>query len=55
MIELRELKPGDAEALTRVYSAEATVYLNRAPMGTTEAHEYAANAAASAAQSPRTL
>ncbi|MFE7189275.1 GNAT family N-acetyltransferase [Kitasatospora sp. NPDC057595] len=55
MIELRELVPGDAEALLRIYSAEATRYLGRAPMDAAEARYYAQSAAAHAAQNPRTL
>ncbi|MGA5823641.1 GNAT family N-acetyltransferase [Kitasatospora sp. NPDC094028] len=55
MIELRELAPGDAEAVLRIYSAESTKHLGRAPMDAGEARYYARSAAASAAQSPRTL
>ncbi|MEV7783586.1 GNAT family N-acetyltransferase [Kitasatospora sp. NPDC088351] len=55
MIELRELAPGDAGALLRIYSVEATKHLGRAAMDATEARHYARHAAASAAQSPRTL
>jgi ribosomal-protein-alanine N-acetyltransferase len=55
VIELRELVPGDAGALLRIYSAEATQYLGRAPMDAAEARFYARSAAASAAQSPRVL
>ncbi|MFJ7279784.1 GNAT family N-acetyltransferase [Kitasatospora sp. NPDC098663] len=55
MIELRELVPGDADALLRIYSAKATQYLGRAPMDAAEARFYARSAAASAAQSPRAL
>ncbi|MFB7473481.1 GNAT family N-acetyltransferase [Kitasatospora sp. NPDC056184] len=55
MIELRELVPCDAEALLRIYSAEATEYLGRAPMDPAEARYYAQSAAAHAAQDPRTL
>ncbi|MFG3053843.1 GNAT family N-acetyltransferase [Kitasatospora sp. NPDC048239] len=55
MIELRELVPGDADALLRIYSAEATKYLGRAPMDAAEARSYARTIAASAAQSPRPL
>ncbi|MFF7458242.1 GNAT family N-acetyltransferase [Kitasatospora sp. NPDC008115] len=55
MIELRELVPGDAGALLRIYSAEATRYLGRAPMDAAEARYYARTAAAHAAQHPRAL
>jgi ribosomal-protein-alanine N-acetyltransferase len=55
VIELRELVPGDTEALECIYSEEATKYLGRAAMDTAEACSYASYAAASATQSPRTL
>jgi ribosomal-protein-alanine N-acetyltransferase len=55
VIELRELAPGDAGALPRIYSAEAVTYLPRAPMDATEARSYVCDAMASAAQTPRTL
>ncbi|MCX4751481.1 GNAT family N-acetyltransferase [Kitasatospora sp. NBC_01287] len=55
MIELRELTDGDADALLRIYCAEATKHLGRASMDAAEARFYARTAAASAAQSPRML
>ncbi|GGQ68114.1 GNAT family N-acetyltransferase [Kitasatospora griseola] len=55
MIELRELSPRDAEALLRIYSSEATRYLDREAMDAAEARHYLRDAAASAAQTPRTL
>ncbi|WP_183107095.1 GNAT family N-acetyltransferase [Streptomyces sp. 1114.5] len=55
MIELRELVPGDADALLRIYSAEATKYLGRAPMDAAAARSYARTAEASAASTPRAL
>ncbi|MER8099314.1 GNAT family N-acetyltransferase [Kitasatospora sp. NPDC094016] len=55
MIELRELVPGDADALLRIYSAEATKYLGRSPMDAAEARFYTRTATASAASTPRTL
>ncbi|WP_416873534.1 GNAT family N-acetyltransferase [Kitasatospora sp. SC0581] len=55
MIELRELRPGDEEALLRIYSAESTKYLGRAPMDADEARYRLRDITAAAAQSPRTL
>jgi ribosomal-protein-alanine N-acetyltransferase len=55
VIELRELVPGDAEALERIFSAEATKHLGRAAMNSAEARSYTSTAAVTAAQSPRTL
>ncbi|MFD5559765.1 GNAT family N-acetyltransferase [Kitasatospora griseola] len=55
MIELRELRPDDAEALLRIYSSEATRYLDREAMDAAEAHHCLRDAAAAAAQTPRTL
>ncbi|MFG2911302.1 GNAT family N-acetyltransferase [Kitasatospora sp. NPDC048298] len=55
MIELRELGPGDAGALLRIYSAESTRYLGRAPMDADEARHRVRDVAAAAAQSPRAL
>ncbi|MGW4384826.1 GNAT family N-acetyltransferase [Kitasatospora sp. NPDC004531] len=47
-----ELGSGDAEALLRIYSAEATRHLGREAMDATEAHRYVRDAAA---QVPRML
>ncbi|MFE7593018.1 GNAT family N-acetyltransferase [Kitasatospora sp. NPDC057512] len=55
MIELRELGPGDEEALLRIYSAESTRHLGRAPMDADEARYRLRDIMAAAAQSPRTL
>ncbi|SDT81777.1 ribosomal-protein-alanine N-acetyltransferase [Streptomyces sp. TLI_053] len=52
MIELRELVPGDADALLRIYTVEATKYLGRAPMDAAEARFCART---SAVAGPRTL
>ncbi|MFE1318789.1 GNAT family N-acetyltransferase [Kitasatospora phosalacinea] len=37
MVELRELRPGDASALPGIYTAESVRYLGRPPMERTEA------------------
>ncbi|WP_316528303.1 SRPBCC family protein [Kitasatospora brasiliensis] len=42
MIELRELGFGDAEAVPRIYSAESTKHLGRAPMDAHEVFAYLA-------------
>ncbi|MFF2117106.1 GNAT family N-acetyltransferase [Kitasatospora sp. NPDC058184] len=55
MIDLRELGPGDEESLLRIYSAESTQYLGRAPMDADEARYRLRDIMAAAAQSPRTL
>lgn len=55
MIELRELELGDAETLLRIYGAEATRYLGRAPMDAAEARFYVRVALASAACPSRAL
>ncbi|WP_316528126.1 GNAT family N-acetyltransferase [Kitasatospora brasiliensis] len=55
MIELRELGFGDAEALPRIYSAESTKHLGRAPMDAHAAYRYVRDVVAAAAQTPRTL
>ncbi|MFJ7909060.1 GNAT family N-acetyltransferase [Kitasatospora sp. NPDC096204] len=55
MIELRELEPGDDIALLRIYSAESTKYLGRAPMDADEARHCLRDIVAAAEQLPRTL
>ncbi|WP_073808667.1 GNAT family N-acetyltransferase [Kitasatospora sp. CB01950] len=55
MIELRELGPHDTVALLRIYSPEATRHLDREAMDAAEARYYLRDAAAAAAQTPRTL
>ncbi|MFJ6771591.1 GNAT family N-acetyltransferase [Kitasatospora sp. NPDC091257] len=55
MIELRELGPGDDGALLRIYSAESTRYLGRAPMDADEARHCLRDIVAAAEQLPRTL
>ncbi|MET8542947.1 GNAT family N-acetyltransferase [Kitasatospora sp. NPDC004799] len=54
MIELRELGTGDAEALLRIYSAESTRYLGRAPMNADEARYRSRDIVVAAARWPRT-
>ncbi|MGW2542795.1 GNAT family N-acetyltransferase [Kitasatospora sp. NPDC001574] len=55
MIALRELIPGDADAVRLVYGPESVRFLGRGPMNTSEAREYVAGALTAAERRPRGL
>ncbi|MFD0400124.1 GNAT family N-acetyltransferase [Kitasatospora sp. NPDC127121] len=55
MIELRELTPGDAGAVQRIYGPEPVKFLGRSPLDAADARRYVAHAITSAQRTPRLL